>query len=103
MKKIYKLNQKLENLESQKQKFNSLETISIFQFIKYKKILSQKTKISKQLQKLTSIGNYINFWYDTKTNSWIENPKINCRKYQKLEKNAEYKKDLKLYKIRPIR
>lgn len=103
MKKIYKLNQKLEQLESQKQNFNSLENISLFQFIKYKNIVSKKNKISKQMQKIASLGEDINFWYNAKTNSWIENPKINCRRYYKLEKNVAYKKNLKLYKLRSIR
>lgn len=100
MKKFYKLNQELEQLESQMKNFNSLENISLLQFIKYKNILLKKTKISKQMQKITALGNYINFWYDTKTNSWIKNPKINCRKYHKLEKKIAYKKDLKLYNLR---
>jgi len=103
MKKIYKLNQKLEQLESQKQSFNSLENISLLQFIKYKNIVSKKNKISKQMQKITSLGEDINFWYNSKTNSWIQNPKINCRKYYKLEKNIAYKKNLKLYKLRSIK
>lgn len=99
MKKIYKLNQKLEYLESRKQNFSSLENISIIRFIKYKNLISKENKISKQMQKITSLGEEINFWYDSNTKSWIENPKINCRKYYRLEQNAAYKKDLKLYKL----
>lgn len=99
MKKIYKLNQKLEKLESQKQNSESLENISFFKFIKYKKILSQKKRIGKKLNKMLSLGEKINFWYDSNTKSWIENSKISCRKYYKLERYAAYKKDLKLYKL----
>ena len=99
MKKIYKLNQQLEKLESQKQKFNSFEDVSILQFIKYKNIISKKNKITKQMQKIVSLGEEVNFWYDTKNNSWIENPKINHRKYYKLEQNISYKKNLKLYNL----
>lgn len=100
MKKINTLNLKLEHLESQKQNFKSLENISLLDFFKYKNILSKQNKITKQMEKIYSLGKNINFWYDAKTNSWIENPKINCRKYYKLEKNIAYKKDLKLYKLR---
>ena len=100
MKKINTLNLKLEHLESQKQNFKSLENISLLDFFKYKNILSKQNKITKQMEKIYSLSKNINFWYDTKTNSWIENPKINCRKYYKLEKNLAYKKDLKLYKLR---
>ena len=103
MTKLYKLSQKLEQLESQKQNFKSLENISLIKFIQYKHIISKKNKINKQMQKITSLGRYINFWYDFKTKSWIENPKINCRKYYKLEQNIAYKKNLKLYKLRFIK
>ena len=99
MEKIYKLNQKLEKLESQKQKFNSFEDISILQFMNYKNIVLKKNKITKQMQKIVSLGEKVNFWYDTKNQSWIENPKINHRKYYKLEQNIAYKKNLKLYKL----
>ncbi len=99
MKKFYKLNQQLEKLESQKQNYNSFENISIMQFIKYKNIISKKNKITKQMQKIVSLGAEINSWYDTKNNSWLENPKISCRKYCKLEQKICYQKDLKLYKL----
>ena len=99
MKKFYKLNQQLEKLESQKQNYNSFENISIMQFIKYKNIISKKNKIAKQMQKIVSLGEEINSWYDTKNNSWIENLKISCTKYCKLEQKICYKKNLKLYKL----
>jgi len=99
MKKINELNQKLQILESQKKNLNSLENTSIFQFIKYKSVISQHKKVSKQLEKIKALGNEINFWYDQSTKSWIENPKVSCRKYYRLERKAKYKKDFTLYKM----
>ena len=99
MKKFNKLNQKLQVLESQKRNLSSLEDASIFQFLKYKSILSQQRKVSNQMEKIVSLGNSVNFWYEQDTKSWIENPKVNCRKYYRLERQASYKKDLTLYKL----
>lgn len=99
MNKIYKLNQKLDNLESQKNRFSSFENISIFQFIKYKKILYTEAKTIKKLYKLNLLKREVNFLYDINTKSWIANPKINCRQYYKLEQKAAYKKDLTLYHL----
>ncbi len=99
MKKINKLNLKLEKLESQKQNYKSLENISILGFIKYKYIIQNQKKVSFKLEKMISLGNEINFWYDTQNNSWIQNPNISCKKYFRLEKRAAYKKNLKLYKL----
>lgn len=99
MKKLKKLNLQLENLESQKQKYKSLENISISQFIKFKSIISKQKKISNHIERCISLGKKINFWYDSKNNSWIKNPNISSRKYFRLEKHAAYKKDRKLYKL----
>ena len=99
MKKIIKLNLELSKLESQKQNFKSLENVSIHEFIKYKHILSKQKKISSQIEKMISLGEEINFWYDTQNNSWIQNPNISCKKYFRLEKHAAYKKNLKLYQL----
>ena len=99
MKNLNNLSQKLEKLQSQKKTFNSINNISLAQFIQFKRILSKEKKINKKMENVISLGNEINFWYDSKTKSWIENPNINCRKYYKMEKNAAYKKNLKLYKL----
>lgn len=94
MSKINDLNQKLEFLNSQKPKFESLENISLLQFIKYKNIVTKENKIRKQISKYISLKSEINFWYDSINKSWIENPKINCNKYCELERKASYKKIL---------
>ena len=99
MKKIYKLKNTLEKLDLQKKNYNSLDNLSIPQFINYKMILSKESKINKQLEQAIMQEREINFWYDSNTKSWIDNSKINCRKYCKMEKKAAYKKDLKLYKL----
>lgn len=99
MKKFNTLNKQLQNLQSQKNKLYSIENLSIFQFIKYKKLISKESKITKQMQKISNLENNINLWYTTSTKNWIEDPKINCRKYCKLEQNATYKRNIKLYKL----
>lgn len=99
MKKFNKLNKQLQNLQSQKNKLYSIENLSIFQFIKYKKLISKENKIIKQMQKISNLENNINLWYNTSIKNWIKNPKINCRKYCKLEQNATYKRNLRLYKL----
>lgn len=99
MSKINDLHQKLEFLNSQKPKFESLENISLLQFIKYRKILTREEKIRKQISKYISLKSEINFWYDNISKSWINNLKINCRKYYRLDKKALYKKNSKLYKL----
>lgn len=99
MNNLNNLNQKLVKLQAQKNSFTSLSDISLPQFLHYKKILAKEKKISKKIENKISLGNEINFWYDSQTKSWIENPNINPRKYYKMEKNAAYKKELKLYKL----
>lgn len=99
MKKFNKLNQQLENLHLQKNTLSSIENISIFEFLKYKNLISKENKLSNQKAKILEQGKQINFWYDDTTQAWIENPKIKCRKYYHLEKKACYKKDKKLYKL----
>lgn len=93
------LTNKLDKLEKIKTNYSSLNDLSILQFIKYKKNISQENKLNKQLAKNIMLKNEINFWYDSTTKSWIDNLKINCRKYYRMEKRAEYKKNLKLYKL----
>lgn len=99
MRKIYILNQKLENLQSQKKSFPSIDNMSILQFAKYKRILNDEERISNKIYKLNLLKKEVNFLYDINTKSWIANPKINCRTYYKLEQKALYKKNLTLYKI----
>lgn len=99
MGKIYILNQKLEDLQSLKKTFPSIDNMSILQFAKYKKILHNEEKITNKIYKLNLLKKEVNFLYDINTKSWIANPKINCRTYYKLEQKALYKKNLTLYKI----
>jgi hypothetical protein len=93
------LTDELEKLKSQEINYGSLNNLSILQFIKYKRILSKERKINTQLAKNNLLGNKIRFWYNSQTKSWIDNPKISCRKYFKMEQRAQYKKNLLLYKL----
>lgn len=99
MNSLHNLNLKLEKLESQKKRFTSINDISVLQFIHYKRILSKEKKLCQKIERKEALGDEINFWYDSQTKSWIENPNINPRKYCRMEKYAEYKKNLKLYKL----
>jgi hypothetical protein len=99
MSKINDLHQRLQDLHSQKQNFKSLENISLLQFIKFKKLVTKESKLKAKISKYISKSSEINFWYDNLNKSWIENPKINCNKYCRLERKASYKKNLTLYKL----
>lgn len=99
MKKIYNLNLKLEEVETQKNKFVCSENTTIQEFIQYKHLLNKEKRLNKALHKLYLLQKEVNFLYDINTKSWIANPKINCRKYYKLDQYALYHKDLTLYKI----
>ncbi|MCR5146377.1 MAG: hypothetical protein K6B70_03405, partial [Clostridia bacterium] len=99
MSKINDLHQKLQDLNSQKQNFKSIENLSLLQFIKFKNLITKENKIRNKITKYVSLSSEINFWYDTVNKSWVENPKIKCNKYCKLERKASYKKNLKLYKL----
>lgn len=99
MPKINDLHQKLQDLNSQKQSFKSLENLSLLQFIKFKNLITKETKVRNKISKYVSLSSEINFWYDTVNKAWIENPKIMCNKYCRLERKASYKKNLKLYKL----
>lgn len=99
MSKINDLHQKLKDLNSQKQNFKSIENLSLLQFIKFKNLITKENKIRNKITKCVSLSSEINFWYDTVNKSWVENPKIKCNQYCKLERKASYKKNLKLYRL----
>ena len=99
MKNINKLQQKLQKLNSQEIKLDSLEDISIFKFIKYKSLIHKKKQINKQLKKSKLAEREANLLYDVNVKSWFNNQTINCRQYCKLERKAEYKRNLVLYKL----
>ena len=99
MKKLKKLERSLKKLELQKEKFTNIKDLTIFQFLKYKSIISQERNLTKEIKKVQSLANQIKFIYDAKTNSWINNSKIKCTKYHRMQQRAEYKRDLQLYKL----
>lgn len=102
MKKINKLNQKLkkiEELEVQIKKFKSLSKIPTIKFVMYKHGKIKKKKICKEIEKIKRFGKGVELLYRYETQNWIQNPNINCRKYERLEEKARYRRDLKLYKL----
>lgn len=99
MKKYNQLNQQLNDLQSQKITFSKIENLSLIQFIKYKKILSKENQILNQMKKISNLEYEINQSYNSFTQKCIENPKINCRKYCRLERKAQYKKEKSLYNL----
>ena len=93
------LNNKLEKLNLQMIQTKDINNISLHQFLKQKNLLKQQLKLNKKISKIRHQEQKINFIYESNTKSWIENPKINCRKFYKLDQKALYKKDLQLYKL----
>lgn len=98
-KNIKTLTKELEAL----QKINSytidLQSSSIFSIIKYKYRLHKQKKLESQIQKLNLTKQKIIEKFDNQIDSWLNNSKINCRQYYKLEPKAIYKKEKILYKL----
>lgn len=101
MKSIKKLNsklQKIEEYEKQMKNFSKIEEIPYLQLIKYKNIMKQKQKITKEKYLVERFAKGSELLYKYNTNRWISDQNINCRKYCKLEARAKYERDLNLYK-----
>ena len=99
LKKFSQLQKKLDVLEAQKFDIGSFENLSLFQFLKYKSIISKKSKLKMQMKKSLSEAQKIVSSYKKYKAKLIDNNSINCRKYQKLIKKAEYEANLKLFKL----
>lgn len=99
MKKLKKLNQKLQKLQEQKNNFISIEDASITDFIKYRFISSEIKHIKENIERINFYAEATKLLYESKEKKLMENPKINCRKYCRLQAKAEYERDLKLYKL----
>jgi len=99
LKKFSQLQKKLDVLEAQKFDIDSFENLSLFQFLKYKSIISKKSKLKMQMKKSLSEAQKIVSSYKNYKAKLIDNNSINCRKYQKLIKKAEYEANLKLFKL----
>ena len=97
--KINALNLKLQNLQKQTMNLHQIEEMSLTQFLRFKLLISKRNKIDSKIQKKNDLANQINKWYNSYNDSLLKNPKVSCRKYCKLQQNAEYKRDLKLYKL----
>ena len=99
MKKIKNLNQELQKLQKQKDNFISIEDASLKDFIKYKHINSKIKQLKENIEKINRSAEATKLLYETNEKKWMKSQKINCRKYCKLQMRAEYKRDLKLYKL----
>lgn len=99
MKNFYQLNKKLKKLDAQKTNFDSIEQMSIFRFLKHKKIVLQRAKVKEQIRQTIITANNAISGYNSYNDSLIKSNKINCRKYVKLQKKAEYKRNFTLYKL----
>lgn len=98
-KNIKNLTKDLENL----QKINSfpmdLQTSSIISLIAYKHRLYKQRKLESKIQALNTTKQKIIEKYDTQIENWLNNLKISCKKYCKLEPKATYQKEKLLYKL----
>ena len=98
IKKLKQQLQKIEQVDNQMKSIKKIDEIPISQLLKYRKCLQRKKKICEQIKELERSAKGANLLYNYETSCWIENVKINCRKYKRLESKARYKRDLKLYK-----
>lgn len=101
MKSIKKLKhklQKINKIESGINNYFDIDEVSIIQFLKLKYCIKQKKKITKELKLAERFAKGCKLLYEYDTRRWINDPRINCRKYCKLEAKAKYSRDLKLHK-----
>ena len=104
--KEYKMKKNIKNLTEELkevQKINSypidLQTSSIFSIFSYKNRLRKQKKLETKIEKVNLSKQKIIEKYDNQIESWLNNLKINCRKYCRLEPKAIYKKEKNLYKL----
>lgn len=101
MKSIKNLKQKLQKINSilsNIKETSTMEEISVVQFLKLKHYIKLKKKITKEIKLVERFAKGCELLYEYDTRRWIDDPRINCRKYCKLEAKARYNRDLKLYK-----
>lgn len=99
MKKFTQLQKSLNVLEAQKIDIGSFDDLSLLQFLKYKSIISQKSKLKKQMKQYLLDAQEIVSNYKHRKEKLLSDNSINCRKYQRLIKKAEYKANVKLYQL----
>lgn len=99
MKKTFKtLTKDLDLLTSQTQDNINIYTSSIFAIMQYKLRLQKKKRIEHTLSKLNDKKNKFISKYDKKIDKILNDSKITCRKYCKMEPWLTYKKEKFLYK-----
>ena len=101
MKSIKKSKQKLQNINRFTNNIQcnyTIDKISVIQFFKIKHYIKTKKKILKEIKQVQRFVKGCKLLYEYDTRRWINNPRINCKKYCKLEAKAKYNRDLKLYK-----
>lgn len=90
--------QKINSFISKIKNYPTLDQISVIQFLKLKYFLKQEKRITKEIKMVERFIKGCNLLYKYDTYRWINDPRINCRKYCKLENKARYNRDMKLYK-----
>lgn len=98
IKKLKKQLQKISQTEEQMKNINNIDETPILQLLMYRKIVQRKKKICEQINQTKRLAKGAKLLYDYETSCWIDNMKINCRKYKRLERKARYRRDFKLYK-----
>ena len=99
MKKFIQLQQNLDALEAQKQNICPMEDMSLLQFIKHKSLILKKTKLKNQMKKSLLKAQSIVLHYKNYKEKLLNDNSINCRKYSRMIKKAEYHANLELYKL----
>lgn len=99
-KKNYKtLTKELDLLTNQTEKNINIHTSSILSILQYKLRLQKKKKLEIKLLKLNNKKNEFVTKFDTKIEKILNDPKVLCRRYCKMEQSLTYKKEKLLYKF----
>ncbi len=99
MKKYNTLVKDLQKINSYNFSKQRLENTSLSSFIKYKYLIHKKKYIQRKLHNIEVEKRAADLIYDVNVKNWYDNQHISCRKYCKLQENAEFKKNKTLYKL----
>lgn len=99
MKKVNTLQKELQMIINKKKENISIETLSLYDFMRLKMNSIRENKIRKDLKKLDIAKRETILNCNIKLKYWFNNQNISCRKYCKIEERELYKKDKILYKL----
>ncbi len=99
MKKISTLNQQLQKINELLQNAPPMDTLSLWQFIRYKNLYRKRETTKIKLKESILAGKDIISWYEKYNKEQLNNLKISCKTYCRRQKRAEYKRNITLFKL----